>query len=235
MRNVLVFQHEFREHPSRINQYALERNLELDVVRLWEPYEMPDPKKYAALIILGGSMGVYDSFASKEDELKVIRENVGKVPILGICLGSQLLAHALGAEVAPMAEKGGPKFELGFQDITLTEEGIRSPFFKGFPKTFSVAQIHGDTFDLPEGAARLAEESTCRNQAFSYGNNAFGTQFHLEYTPYAFAHIVEKHKDKAQGNPEEAEKRLMDQAFKNEAVLKKQFDLMMDNFFSIAV
>lgn len=234
MKNVLVLQHEFREHPSRLNLYALERGITLTVLRLWEPYQMPDPKRFDAAVILGGSMDVDEDFPSKNDEVEFIRAaDRSGVPVLGICLGAQLIAHALGAAVYPMADTGGPKAEMGVRKVTLTAEGASSALFAGFEKRFPVVQLHGDTFDVPEGAKLLAEGEECRNQAFAYGARTFGVQFHLEYTPYTLSHLYEANKKWIDGPYPPAEEKLMDETFKADAAVKANFDRMMDNFLAV--
>ena len=173
-RRVLIFQHVVREHPSRIHMYARENNITLDVVRLWEPYTIPDIAGYDALIILGGPMSVHRGFPSMEDELKIISENIEKIPMLGICLGGQLIAHALGANVEEHTVNGKIHKEIGHYMIELTPEGKKSKLFNGFPSEFMVLQWHEDTFDIPEGAELLAQGGICANQAFSYGKKTCG-------------------------------------------------------------
>jgi GMP synthase (glutamine-hydrolysing) len=130
------------------------------------------------LVILGGPIGAYeeDSYPFLCRELAVIERRVASDrPIMGICLGAQLMARALGARVYPAAAK-----EIGWAPITLTEAGRKGPtrHLDGGP----VLHWHGDTFDLPDGAELLASTSICRNQAFSRGRNALALQFHPEAT-----------------------------------------------------
>src|SRR5215468_219641 len=101
MSRVLVLQHVPYVGPSYIADYTREHDIDSDVVRLWEPYTLPDVSRYSALIIMGGPMGVYEDFASKDDEVTLINAAIGAIPTLGICLGGQLIAHALGARVYP--------------------------------------------------------------------------------------------------------------------------------------
>src|SRR5204863_2879167 len=96
---------------------------------------------------------------------------------LGVCLGAQLLAKAVGAEVYRHRQK-----EIGWYGIELTPEALDDPLFAGLPSTQTVFQWHGDTFDLPEGAVLLAKGATCRHQAFRLGRAAYGVQFHPEMT-----------------------------------------------------
>lgn len=179
MRKVLVFQHvahkilgtlnpTLRDHGLRMRYVNFERN----------PEEEPTLEKYNGLIILGGHMGVYEAekYTHIKTELKLIEEALKKnIPILGICLGSQLLAHVLGAEVKKSEEK-----EIGWYDIKLTEEGCKDPLFNHFKASEKMFQLHGDTFTVPKTAVHLASSELCQGQAFRYGEKVYGIQFHLE-------------------------------------------------------
>ena len=132
MRSVLVLQHVPYEGQGYIADYLSDRGLDFDVVQLWKPYTLPsDLARYSALVVMGGPMGVYDEFPSKADELALIRAAVRTIPTLGICLGSQLLAHALGASVHPNLIDGKPAKEIGYDTVRLTAEGAAHPLFKG--------------------------------------------------------------------------------------------------------
>jgi GMP synthase (glutamine-hydrolysing) len=122
---------------------------------------------YDAVIALGGPVGVYE-----RDE----------VPVLGLCLGAQLLAWTLGAQVRPGRTLGLQK-EIGWRRVRLTERGRVDPAFHGFNDDEPVFQWHGDTFDIPEGAWRLAGSDLYPNQAFRFGRWVYGLQFHVEVTP----------------------------------------------------
>jgi GMP synthase (glutamine-hydrolysing) len=129
---------------------------------------------------MGGPMNVYEEerypFLKREDLF--IKEAIqrGK-PVLGICLGSQLIAKALGARVFK-----APAKEIGWFDVSLTEEGSRDLLFRAFPEFFPVFQWHEDTFDIPRGAKLLATSDSVPHQVFRYAENAYGLQFHLEVT-----------------------------------------------------
>ena len=135
------------------------------------PHDLPAP-----LFVLGGPIGAYEEahYPFLKAELRLIEKRLAaKLPIFGICLGAQLMARALGARVYPAHTK-----ELGWAPITLTEAGERSvlkPLGNG-----PVLHWHGDTFDMPQGATRLASTALCDNQAFSFGQNALALQFHIE-------------------------------------------------------
>ncbi len=157
-----------------------ERGVEPVAVELDENEPLPDWRDFDAVLAMGGPMGADDDadHAWLSDEKQLVREVVedGR-PFLGVCLGVQLLASALGARVHRME---GP--ELGLLPVELTAEGREHPLFEGVEDPFPSLQWHGDTFELPEGAVRLAS-SPAANQAFQVGERGFGIQFHLEVTP----------------------------------------------------
>ncbi len=137
------------------------------------------------LVVLGGPVGVYEAeaypFLAQEAAL-LERRLTQEQPTLGICLGSQLMAQALGARVFP----GGVK-EIGWNGVTLTEAGHASCLRPLAAADAVVLHWHGDTFDLPQGATRLASNAAYENQAFAYGPNALALQFHLEADPRRLA------------------------------------------------
>jgi GMP synthase-like glutamine amidotransferase len=134
---------------------------------------IPDARDYSAIVILGGPMAVYDNFSYLQREQELVRDAVkSEIPVLGICLGSQLIAQAMGGRVYKGAKK-----ELGWHTVSLTGEGEKG-LFAGAGKEMKVFQWHGDTYDLPPGATVLAR-SDLYPQAFRIGS-AIGVQFHLE-------------------------------------------------------
>ncbi len=211
MKRILIFQHVFREHPSRIQTYANVYGHDITVLRLWEPYIMPDPLDYDALIVLGGPNGVYEDFPSKGDEIAALARAQDKRPILGICLGAQLLAHMLGADVRKHMVNDTHRKEIGHYKIQLTARGKESSFFKDVPEEFKALQWHGDVFEIPSGAEHLARSDEWENQAFSYGKS-LGVQFHFEHTPYALAHQIDKFGDWARVGFDFDERKIMDEA-----------------------
>ncbi len=141
-------------------------------------YSIPKLSNYDGLVILGGPMNVdqIDEHAYLVPEVESIREFIEMdTPVLGICLGSQLIAKALGASVYK-----NPKKEIGWYDVHVTEEGKNDLLLCTFNDTEKVFQWHGDTFEIPQGAVRLATSPLCINQAFRYGDKVYGFQFHLE-------------------------------------------------------
>jgi GMP synthase (glutamine-hydrolysing) len=179
MKRVLVIQHESYEALGtwgpilkslgrRIRFVNYERN----------PDAVPEVERYDGVILLGGYMGVYesDSYAHLKVELKLIEEALRReLPILGICLGSQILAAVLGSTVRRHTER-----EMGWYDVELTPAGLADPVIGHFQPTEKMFQSHGDTFEIPSSAEHLARSAICAGQAFRYGKNAYGLQFHLE-------------------------------------------------------
>lgn len=136
---------------------------------------------FEAMVILGGPMSAYqeDAYPYLGQVQTLIREAAVKsIPTLGICLGAQLIARALGAQVKPNSVK-----EIGWYEVQLTLAGRQNQVFDNMPSKFPAFQWHGDTFAVPRGAALLAEGYTCRNQAFVYNDTLWAIQFHLEVTP----------------------------------------------------
>jgi len=134
------------------------------------------------LVVLGGHPGVYqlDAYPFMQDEIRIIAHRAAKdLPTLGICLGSQLMAKALGADVYP----GKAGVEKGWKPLALTEEGKKSPARHLGGDHTQMFHWHGDHFDLPQGAVRLASTDLYENQIYSYGKNLIGLQCHPEVTP----------------------------------------------------
>jgi len=179
MRKILVFQHVAHKILGTLNPTLKEHGLKIRYVNFErDPEITPAIDKYNGLIILGGHMGVYEAERYKhiKIEMKLIEEALKKnIPILGICLGAQMLAHVLGANVKQSTEK-----EIGWYDITLTNEGQKDPIFSHFQKREKLFQLHGDTFDIPKSAVHLASSDLLPSQAFRYGEKVYGMQFHLE-------------------------------------------------------
>jgi GMP synthase-like glutamine amidotransferase len=173
----LVLQHIACEPPGVFEDVLRERGVELHRVELDEGERLPDWRDFDAIVAMGGPMSVNDDeqLPWLREEKRAIGEAVraGK-PYWGVCLGVQLLASALGSRVYPGLEP-----EVGLLPVELTKEGRSDPVFGGLDDTLVTLQWHGDTFDLPDGAARLASSPAYENQAFRY-ERAYGVQFHLE-------------------------------------------------------
>jgi len=187
---VLVVQHVAAEGLGVLYELLSERNWRIDI-RCYGVNIPTNLKGYDALIILGGPMGAYEEerYPYLRQVKALVREASDKhLPVLGICLGAQLIAQALGAEVKP-----NPVKEIGWYPIELTPQG--KELWTDLPETFSVFQWHGDTFTLPPGATLLARGETCGNQAFVYGDNIWAFQFHFELTPEMIANWITLYED----------------------------------------
>lgn len=178
MKKVLIIQQVPHEGLGIIGG-ALRGGFDVEVLKVYRDRPLRSIEGYSALVVLGGPMGVYEEerYPFLADEIRLIESAIKKdIPTLGVCLGSQLIARAAGARVY----KGGAK-EIGWYDISLTQQGARDPLLLGLPSTFEVFQWHGDTFDIPSGGVPLASSALFPNQALKVGS-AYGFQFHLEVT-----------------------------------------------------
>ena len=174
---VLVLQHIACEPPGVFEDVLRERGAELHRVELDEGEPLPDWRGLDAIVAMGGPMSVNDEdrLPWLAEEKRAIGEAVrAGTPFWGVCLGVQLLAASLGAAVYP-----GPAPEVGVLPVELTLDGLVDPVFESLPHEVLTLQWHGDTFDLPHDAVRLAGSPAYPNQAFRV-QKAYGVQFHLE-------------------------------------------------------
>ena len=179
----LVLQHIAVEHPGIFRDFMREDGIGWDTVELDEGEAIPPLDGYDALISMGGPMDVFEEDAHPwlADEKAAIREAVRErgMPFLGVCLGHQLLADALGGRVEAMA---GP--EVGILEVELTEAGRADPLLAGLGPRVTCLQWHGCAVTaLPEGSVVLASSPACAIQAFRVGGSAWGIQYHVEQTP----------------------------------------------------
>ena len=181
MKKVLVFQHVPYEILGTLDPLLRRGGYRVRYVNFGrDPRAEPevDTEKYDGLIILGGPMNVdmTDEYPHLDTEVRLIQKMMAQgAPILGICLGAQLIAKSLGAVVSKNPEK-----EIGWYNVSLTEDGKADPVMGHLVDTRPIFEWHGDTYELPEGAVHLASSPTCENQAFRYGSNVYGFQFHME-------------------------------------------------------
>jgi GMP synthase-like glutamine amidotransferase len=178
---LLVVQHLYCEHPGSFSDVIGERNVDVVTVELDEGGTLPPPADVDAVLVMGGPMsaGDDDDHPWLAAERAFIRDAVhAGIPVLGACLGAQLLAASLDAAVYPAP--AGP--EVGLAPVDVTEAGRTDPVFSGLGPSFVACHWHGDTYDLPDGAELMASTPQCRNQAFRVGDTAYGVQFHVEVT-----------------------------------------------------
>lgn len=174
----VILQHVEWEGPGMIASEATRRGLDLEVLRLDRGDKIPEADQVNGMVVMGGPLGAYEvnkyPFLTKECELLSVVARSGR-PVLGVCLGAQLLAKALGATVSP-----GHGEEIGFGSVNISPAGRRDTLFAGMGDVMPAFHWHGDTFTLPEGAELLASDQMYPHQAFRYGSRAYGFQFHIE-------------------------------------------------------
>lgn len=179
MKRLLVFQHVPYEILGTFHPLLKEAGFRIRYVNFGHhPDAAPNISRYHGLIVLGGPMNCdqSDRYAHLSKEIEVIQDAIeqGK-PVLGICLGAQLIARALGARVSKNETK-----EIGWYDLNPTADGASDPLFSKLDINQMIFQWHGDTFEIPKKAVHLATSPGCKNQAFRYRDNVYGLQFHLE-------------------------------------------------------
>ena len=179
-----------------------------------------NPTEADLVLVMGGPMGVYEACSRKHltDEIKFIEKRIAAgLPTLGVCLGSQIIANALGAKVY----KGPQGKEIGWYPVSINDAGMRTPLRHLDKAETIVAHWHGDTFDLPQGAKLLASSDKYQNQAYSYGENILGIQFHPEVTEVKLERWYQnnKHEIDEVGTSIEA---LRADAHRNGEILKQQ-------------
>jgi GMP synthase (glutamine-hydrolysing) len=180
-KNILIIKQVEQEGPGLIEKIFATNGWSLKTVELSYNEKLPsDFDETGALVVLGGPMNVYEEKQYpflKEEEFLIRKALIEEVPVLGICLGAQLLAKTCGARV-----KKAPQKEIGWYKVEKTGEGKKDTLFNKSPDHIKVFQWHEDTLDVPEGAVLIAEGKDCKNQGFRVGQNAYGLQFHIEVT-----------------------------------------------------
>ena len=196
-----------------------------DITSINAKHEIIPNKKFSLVVILGAPESANDNFPYLIEEQQLIKNSVNDdIPVLGICLGSQLIAKTFGAKIY-----SGPKKEIGFyNDLKISSD---STFFSGFQNPFTVFHWHGDTFDLPQGALRLASSEHYPNQAFQY-KSAIGLQFHLEVNEEMVNLWLDNTKEKLQKisyiNPQEIRSEINE----NISIVKSNMKNFYNNFKS---
>ena len=175
MKNAVAIYHVAFEDAGTLEPVLQERGVTLSYLQAGRD-DLSPALEADLVLVLGGPIGIYETerYPFLKDELALIEKLVETgTPVVGICLGAQALAAVLAARVYP-----GPKAELGWDTLTLTDEGKTSPL--GVLENLHILNWHGDTFDIPTGATRLASTALTPNQAFSYGPKVLALQFHVE-------------------------------------------------------
>jgi len=187
MRRLLVFQHVSFEILGTLHPLLKARGFRIRYANFGRhPHARAEIARYNGLVVLGGPMNVDDleRHPHLAVEVELIQQAIEQgLPVLGICLGAQLIAKALGARVHANGGK-----EIGWYDVSPTLAAKDDPLFRDFGEMEKIFQWHGDVFELPAGAVHLATSQRCPHQAFRYGTNVYGLQFHLEVDE----HLIER-------------------------------------------
>ena len=189
MRSVTVLQHTPCETLGSIEDVLRNHHVDFNYIPTHNGQAVPaEMGQGAGLIVMGGPMGVYEhnKYPFLQAEMRLIESALKLArPILGVCLGSQLLAAVLGAEV-----KKGARKELGWHAVRLTEVAAQDQIFAGVQTEFCAFHWHGDVFSLPEECVGLAASGQTPCQAYRYGKNAYGILFHMEVTPEQISQML---------------------------------------------
>ncbi len=200
MTRVLVVQHVEPERPALLGEVLRERGCRIDVVEVHGGETVPpELAPYDALVVLGGPMsaGSDEGFAGRDRELALIDDALRRGrPLLGVCLGAQLLAVAAGSSIRP-----GREAEIGWGSVGLVPGARADPLFGGLDGEVPVLHWHRETFDLPAGAVHLARSDLCAAQAFRLGEAAWGLQFHVEVDRAAVERLVAAFPEDAEAAP----------------------------------
>ena len=240
IRRVLVLQHLEIEGPGLFEQIAKERDLKIEIIRLDNKNDLPQTKKGDLILIMGGPMGVkdigkdrYPWLNSERDFIKKQLEN--RRPIIGICLGAQLLASAAGGDVE-ILKCGSPPTalpEIGWSQIFIDKSN--KDFKALFEDPFQVLHWHGDRILLPNKAVLIASSARCKEQFFRIGAFAYGLQFHIETTEGMINKWIKEDKDfvlkglgsNGQAILKEENKKYIDKTFlKRKLLVSKLFELL---------
>ncbi len=180
-------QHVPFEDLANIEAWARKKGHEVSGTMLFSDEPLPGPDEFDWLVIMGGPMNVYEDdlypWLIREKEF-IRRAMADDKVVLGICLGAQLMAEILGARVCRNNYR-----EIGWFHVKLTPEALSSMVFSVLPEEFVAFHWHGDTFEIPPGAVRMAESQACKNQAFQIGRSV-GLQFHLESSMDSIDHLI---------------------------------------------
>lgn len=181
-------QHGDVDKPGLLAEVLEKCGVGFEIFHAWQGGGFPDWQGYDGLALGGGGQSAWEveDFPYLETECELVRRAVQRgIPVLGLCLGAQLIARALGAEVRRATRK-----EIGFFPLTLNASGVSHPVVGALPPVFPAAHWHGDIFDIPGGGTCLGASAMTPNQILSRGTNCLGFQFHLEMTPMLFEELV---------------------------------------------
>ena len=223
MSDVLLVQNTRIEGSGYLGDLLTEDGFNIQSVHA--KHESLPEKQYSLVVVLGAPESANDNLPYLQEEQKLIKQSVEQnTPVLGICLGSQLIAKTFGGKVYQ-----GPKKEIGFYNDLIPR--ANSSLFSGFENPFTVFHWHGDTFDLPEGAVRLASSENYLNQAFQF-KSAVGLQFHLEVNEEMVNLWLDKTEEKLQSIPYIDPQKIRSDIDENISIVKTNMRNFYNNFKS---
>ena len=229
---ILIVKHIDIEGPGTLGDFLKAQGEAFRIVELGAGEPIPeDPHIFKAVIVLGGPMNVDEEdrfpFLKAENDFiqKVLK---ARIPFLGICLGSQLLAKAAGARVVK-----SPVKEIGWYRVQLTAEGKKDALFHGFQESDPIYHWHGDMFQIPAHAHLLATAQDCPHQALKVGPNAYGLQFHVEVTDQSIQEWCEEYCQTDLPGRLDHAKSMMDDYWKNKKAFDAQAQKLYQNFLGI--
>ncbi|MBN3040945.1 MAG: type 1 glutamine amidotransferase [Candidatus Omnitrophica bacterium] len=222
---VFILKHIDIEGPGIFSNFLNLTGLRTEIYEVYECQSMPGLDSCRGILVMGGPMNVYEldqyPFLKKEEDF--LKDAIGrKIPIIGICLGAQILAKINGARIYRSEEK-----EIGWHKVYLTADGRKDPLFQGLQESMTVFQWHEDTFDIPENGLLLAKGKKVKNQALRFSDYAWGLQYHPEITSALIRSWVKKSGEKLDL------KKMMQDYFSHQDIYLKQAKKICFNFAGI--
>ena len=231
MKRLHYLQHVPFEDIGTIGAWAEAAGMTICGTRLFDNEPLPSAEELDWLIIMGGPMNVAEeeSYPWLRDEKRLIRQAIEqRKTVLGICLGAQLIADALGACVRPNAYR-----EIGWFPVRKTDEADRATVSTAFPNSFLALHWHGDTFDLPERAIHLGRSGACDNQGFVLDERVVGLQYHLEITPRSLERLIHYCRSDIDGSPYVQSSEFMLANHKRFAAANTVLDNLLDRLLDV--
>lgn len=181
---VLILKNVSHESPGLIQTLLEEKELDFELIDLSKTIDLPDITKYCLLVLMGGPDSANDTSPKILKELQVVKDALkSSIPILGICLGLQLLVKAIGGKITPNpVPEIGFKMEDDWNHVKLTALGRKDPIFKGIDKELIAFHLHGETVEITDAIRHLGYGEYCKYQVVKYRKNNYGFQFHIELT-----------------------------------------------------